>query len=229
MFSHSALIIDDDAWIRRILCKMLLTNGFEKCHHANNGYEGIAKATLFLPSLILLDVEMPELDGKQTLRILKQAEYIKHIPVLIVSGTLSPDIVSEMLMLGASNIIGKPFTAATIHQKLLQIFGESGLRKISTRQELFDLPFLKSSSSTNKKLSLDDDSEFDINSTEQSKQTSPDSTRTTEINISSPQKNNLQNIQNKSDGGNKEAVRAYSDYVTKNEDTIKELLENLPK
>ena len=225
MFLHSSLIIDDDAWMRRILCKILLPEGFEKCHHASNGYEGIAKATLYLPTIILLDIEMPELDGKQTLRILKQMEHVKHIPVLVVSGVLTSEIVSEVMDLGAASIVGKPFTATTIHNKLIQIFGEDGLNKISNQQPIVPIkltktgdPFSTANIGENEQTfsTFDYNKEFDIDDSDIIDQSAED-----ELNIL--EKTATTNIPQK------EAAKAYKENLTKNKNVIKDLIENLSK
>ena len=85
MASYSALIIDDDVWMQRILSKTLQSYGFRTTYLASNGYEGIGLAVEHQPTLIIVDILMPELTGHMTLKVLKHIKLTKSIPVVVVS------------------------------------------------------------------------------------------------------------------------------------------------
>ena len=79
------LIVDDSRTVVAAFTKVLTQAGF-KTISAVNGTEGVAKAKLEQPDLILMDVVMPGLNGFQATRQIRKAEETSHIPIIIVSG-----------------------------------------------------------------------------------------------------------------------------------------------
>ena len=130
MNENSVLIIDDDIWMQRILSKTLESYGFSKTFMASNGFEGIALAVEYKPTLIILDIFMPELSGHLTLKILKNIKITSRIPVLMVSALSDTENLGLAVKSGTAGFISKPFTKATIYDKLLAIFGKEKLEII---------------------------------------------------------------------------------------------------
>lgn len=79
------LIVDDSRTVVAAFTKVLTQAGF-KTISAPNGEEGVAKAKLEQPDLILMDVVMPGLNGFQATRQIRKSETTSHIPIIIVSG-----------------------------------------------------------------------------------------------------------------------------------------------
>ncbi len=131
MSLFSALIIDDDIWMQRILSKTLQGYGFKKIYLSSNGFDGIASAVENVPDLIVLDILMPDLSGHQTLKVLKTIKDTKEIPVLIVSALSDVENLGLAVKSGTAGFISKPFTRATVFEKLLDIFGREKLEFIS--------------------------------------------------------------------------------------------------
>jgi len=86
------LIVDDDPDIRSIEAAVLETLGGFSIAEAQNGIEGIRKATSLQPRLIVLDLQMPEKDGFETLQELRSTSETRHIPVIIASGIDSAEV-----------------------------------------------------------------------------------------------------------------------------------------
>ncbi|OGU11674.1 MAG: hypothetical protein A2X61_05400 [Ignavibacteria bacterium GWB2_35_12] len=133
MAEYRALIIDDDIWMQRILSKTLESYGFKTLLSAN-GIEGIALAVEYVPNLIILDILMPELSGQLTLKILKKIKMTKHIPILMVSAMSNTENLGLAVKAGVAGFISKPFTRATVFEKLITIFGKDNLDKIAAGQ-----------------------------------------------------------------------------------------------
>lgn len=131
MVEYSALVIDDDIWMQRILSKTLQSYGFNKVYLASNGYEGINLAIEHLPEIIILDILMPDLSGHQTLKLLKSIKRTKTIPVLVVSALSDTENLGRAVKLGVNGFITKPFTRTTIFEKLVGIFGIDRMEKIA--------------------------------------------------------------------------------------------------
>lgn len=103
--NESILIIDDEVQIRRLLEITLSSNGY-RIFSAATGHEGIQKAVSHTPVLILLDLGLPDADGLEILRKLREW-YQK--PIIILSVRSSEDDIVKALDLGANDYLTKPF------------------------------------------------------------------------------------------------------------------------
>ena len=128
---YSVLIVDDDIWMQRILSKTLQSYGFKRTYLASNGFEGIALAVEHAPSLIIMDIMMPELSGHLTMKIIKSIRHTKHIPVIMVSALSDTENLGLAVKSGTAGFISKPFTRATVYEKLSSIFGKEKLDMIA--------------------------------------------------------------------------------------------------
>lgn len=128
---YSALIIDDDVWMQRILSKTLTGFGFKQTYLASNGFDGIALAVEHKPNLIILDIIMPDLTGHLALRILKTIKLTRDIPVVMVSALSDVENLGKAVKSGTAGFISKPFTRATVFDKLIDVFGKEKLEMIS--------------------------------------------------------------------------------------------------
>ncbi len=116
----SILIVDDNSWMQRILAKILLSYGL-KAHFASNAFEALNIAVDEKPEAIILDIVMPEINGLQTLRLLKSISCTRAIPVLMITAAPDPKTLGQAVSFGADGFIHKPFTRASIHDKLVQV------------------------------------------------------------------------------------------------------------
>lgn len=102
---ENILIIDDEIQIRRLLEITLSANGY-RITEAANGREGLSLAASYNPALILLDLGLPDTDGQQILKKLREW-YLK--PVIILSVRNSEEEIISALDNGANDYITKPF------------------------------------------------------------------------------------------------------------------------
>jgi two-component system response regulator CpxR len=100
------LIIEDDPLISRMYKRLFTLEGYE-VEIANNGQEGLQKVKTTNPSIILLDVMMPTLNGLQTLEILKSDPETKMIPVIMLSNLTGEQDAEEAINKGAVKYIVK--------------------------------------------------------------------------------------------------------------------------
>ncbi|SRR6266567_88286 len=100
------LIVEDDPLISRMYNRLFTLEGYE-VEIANNGEEGITKAKTTSPSLILLDVMMPTMNGLQTLEVLKSDLQTKMIPVIMLSNLTGEQDAEDALNKGAIKYIVK--------------------------------------------------------------------------------------------------------------------------
>ncbi|MCL2186288.1 MAG: diguanylate cyclase [Treponema sp.] len=109
---NSLLIVDDENANLKILTHILGQD--YTIYTATNGKNAIKKALELLPDMILLDILMPEMDGYQTLSIIKNTEIINKIPVVFITGLDSEEDEEKGLSLDAADYITKPFSAPVV-------------------------------------------------------------------------------------------------------------------
>ena len=108
MSKKTILAIDDEPDVLDFLRLVLEKSGYEVVT-APNGTDGLIKAHVERPDLILLDIMMEEMDGWETLRLLRLDEECADIPVVIVSARAEPRDKIRGLQEGAVDYITKPF------------------------------------------------------------------------------------------------------------------------
>ena len=102
---HRILVIDDEAAIRRFLHSALSSEEF-RLHEAESGHEGLSAATAFRPDVILLDLGLPDLDGVEVIRRIREWS---NIPIIILSVREQEHDKVAALDAGADDYITKPF------------------------------------------------------------------------------------------------------------------------
>jgi two-component system, OmpR family, alkaline phosphatase synthesis response regulator PhoP len=118
------LIIDDEESIQTVVKFGLnLTTPWE-VFTASSGAEGISKAQLEHPDVILLDVMMPEMDGISTFRELQRRDNTQHIPVIFLTAKAQASEKRLFTDVGVDGVITKPFNAMDLAQQIVGILTE---------------------------------------------------------------------------------------------------------
>ena len=118
----SVLVIDDEADVARLVGKML-GKSYDVLIAAD-GEEGLARAASELPDLILLDLNMPKLDGWEVCRRLKANSRLQGIPVVMMTaGFSTPDDADRAFALGAAEYLVKPFVREVLVHNVERILG----------------------------------------------------------------------------------------------------------
>ena len=103
------VLLVDDAPMNLATLDSLLTTSNIKVLVAENGEQALQRATSFIPDLILMDVMMPEMDGFEACRRLKQQESTKDIPVIFITSLIDQRSTLEGFAAGGVDYIAKPF------------------------------------------------------------------------------------------------------------------------
>jgi two-component system, OmpR family, KDP operon response regulator KdpE len=125
MSNPSILIIDDEAQIRKLLTITLQSNGC-KVIEASTGKEGIRVVSNHPPDLVLLDLGLPDEDGHQVLKHLR--EWYTN-PVIIISVQSAEDDIIKALDNGANDYIVKPFRTGELLARVRSALRKAGLEK----------------------------------------------------------------------------------------------------
>ena len=102
------LSIDDSRTIRLLLARLFRPFACE-WREASNGEEGLAAATREKPNLIILDYNMPVMDGVTMLRKMREDPELKRTPVIMLTAEAGPDNLATVARLGVRDYVIKPF------------------------------------------------------------------------------------------------------------------------
>lgn len=117
------LVIEDEEILRESILNILNINGFSAIE-AGDGQSGLQLAKEVVPDLILCDVKMPELDGFEVLKALRQDPLTADIPLLFLTAGNIQNVVQQGQQLGATGYLTKPFTTAQLLEAINQELGD---------------------------------------------------------------------------------------------------------
>lgn len=116
-YAPTILIIEDYSDTRELLSAMLRVRGYHVLE-AEDGLEGLLKATAMYPDLIIMDLSLPEMDGVEAARHIHSQRKLSHIPIFVVSAYLTEDVRADALAAGCVEVFPKPFDADVLLEKI---------------------------------------------------------------------------------------------------------------
>src|SRR5512142_1588810 len=120
----TVLIIEDHADMRELLSWQVELMGFVPIT-AKHGKEGVEKAVSEKPHLILMDIMMPGMDGRETARTLRANSDTKDIPILAATALFRDSDLKSCLEAGCNGYIVKPFTFQELQAKLRELIPQT--------------------------------------------------------------------------------------------------------
>lgn len=117
------LVVDDDLITRKLMERLLVTDGYAvRLAGSRDEFIGAMRQAP-QPALILLDVNMPDMDGFSVLTRLRQHAAARNVPVVMVTASAAPEEVARAFSLGADGYLSKPFKVGVVRSLLKEIFG----------------------------------------------------------------------------------------------------------
>jgi two-component system chemotaxis response regulator CheY len=116
------LVVDDFSTMRRIVRNLLKELGFTNVDEAEDGIVALQKLRGEQFDFIVSDWNMPNMTGIDLLKAIRADAALKHLPVLMVTAEAKKENIIEAAKAGANGYVVKPFTAATLDEKLNKIF-----------------------------------------------------------------------------------------------------------
>ena len=116
------LVVDDFSTMRRIVRNLLKELGYTNVDEAEDGVAAMQKLTAGGFDFIVSDWNMPNMTGIELLRAVRANPQLAHLPLLMITAEAKKENIIEAAQAGASGYIVKPFTAATLSEKLGKIF-----------------------------------------------------------------------------------------------------------
>ena len=119
--AKNILICDDAAFMRMMIKDILTKNGYEIAGEAENGVKAVETYNETKPDLVLMDITMPEMDGIQALKKIKEAD--PNACVIMCSAMGQQAMVIESIQAGAKDFIVKPFQADRVLEAVKKVIG----------------------------------------------------------------------------------------------------------
>lgn len=149
--SFCILVVDDSRTLRRILIRELNSLGFQNILEAADGLEAIEAVRSKAVDLMLLDMEMPELDGLGVLAQLKSDDVYKSLPIIVISGADQFEKTIKCIEIGAEDYLPKPFDPillrarifSSLEKKRLRDLDKKHLEMLNQEKELLEIEQLK--------------------------------------------------------------------------------------
>jgi len=114
------LVVEDDVSVRELIVTTLEGAGYA-VSVAEDGIEGLSHLNQKRPAAILLDVNMPRMDGFTMLQRLQADAELKELPVLMLTARSAPEDIRKAIHLGARDYIGKPFEPRQLLRRIDRI------------------------------------------------------------------------------------------------------------
>ncbi len=121
MTASTVLVVEDDPSVRGLLQTLLSAEGYDVVT-ASDGLAGLVKAAATHPSLILLDLMMPDLGGVRVLEELRDDPELSETPVVVVTGKVEA-VPGMRSLLGEDNVFVKPFAVAELLSRVADVTG----------------------------------------------------------------------------------------------------------
>ena len=119
--AKNILICDDAAFMRMMIKDILTKNGYNIAGEAENGQKAVEKYAEVQPDLVLMDITMPEMDGIEALKKIKEAD--PAASVIMCSAMGQQAMVIESIQSGAKDFIVKPFQADRVIEAVQKVVG----------------------------------------------------------------------------------------------------------
>ena len=123
--SGNILIVDDSATVRQMVKRTLAMSGLDvdEIYEAGNGIEALARLADHHVDVMMVDINMPTMNGIQLLERMKQSDRLKDIPVVIASTEGSQTRIDQLRRDGAYVYVRKPFKPEQVRDVLIPLLG----------------------------------------------------------------------------------------------------------
>ena len=121
------LVVDDDFSSRRLLERIIRSHFKYEVLQAQDGSEALQTMFKELPDLVLLDMQMPVVNGLEVLETMSKNSTLSSIPVIACTGLKNDKLVKQVISYGVKSYVVKPIESAAIIEKIAAIFESEGI------------------------------------------------------------------------------------------------------
>lgn len=117
------LVVDDSRFVRLSIMKMLRSGGFDIAGEAEDGLIAIEKFKALKPDLVIMDIMMPNMDGIEAIKKIRQID--PNSKIIVCSSLHQPEVIKDATLAGALKFIFKPFEMNSLVQSVNEVLKQS--------------------------------------------------------------------------------------------------------
>lgn len=119
----SFLIVEDSAYMRTILRTILMGFGSRKIYEAEDGADGLEKLEAYGPDIVIVDWEMPVLNGPEMIRFIRNPDGFRHafVPIILLTAYTERRRIIQARTLGVHEVLRKPVSPKALYQRVASI------------------------------------------------------------------------------------------------------------
>jgi chemosensory pili system protein ChpA (sensor histidine kinase/response regulator) len=118
------MVVDDSITVRKVTGRLLERNGMD-VETAKDGVEALAMLQDYRPDIMLLDIEMPRMDGFEVARNMRSSEQLSDIPIIIITSRTGDKHRDHAMELGVKRYLGKPYQESDLLENIHNVLEES--------------------------------------------------------------------------------------------------------
>jgi two-component system cell cycle response regulator DivK len=122
MTGQTVLVVEDTPANIKLVTMLLEKDGYQVLQ-AENGTDGIRLAQLYLPDIILMDIQLPDMDGLTAIRLLREGEETRHLKIVALTAFAMEGDEDKMLENGCDGYIAKPIRYQSFLQEVKRVLG----------------------------------------------------------------------------------------------------------
>lgn len=117
---RKVLIVDDDKELVELIVDVLERDGRFETRSVNNGFDAGVMVKEYRPDVLVLDVMLPDINGKQVCERVRADKSLEELRIVCISGMVEPDKIDELKVAGANDFLQKPFEVETLVDRICQ-------------------------------------------------------------------------------------------------------------
>ncbi len=121
------MVVDDSLTVRKITGRLLVREGY-RMETAKDGVDALEKMHDLTPDLVLLDVEMPRMDGFELARIMRSDSALKHVPIIMITSRTAEKHRNHAAEIGVNVYLGKPYQEALLLGHIAEFLSEKSVQ-----------------------------------------------------------------------------------------------------
>ena len=117
------LVVDDDYYMRKVIRSLLLASGIKTFYDAPDGRTGLEAIMTLNPDVVILDWEMPDINGAEFMRVVRSPLTfpMPAVPIVMLTGHVERENVVEAVRLGVNEFLCKPVSARALYERIVAI------------------------------------------------------------------------------------------------------------
>ena len=119
---RTVMIVDDSVTVRKVTSRLMERQGWDVVT-AKDGLDAVTQLQDIYPDIVLLDIEMPKIDGFEVLRRVRADERLKNLPIIMITSRTGEKHQQQALELGVNKFLGKPFQEANLISTIEEVIG----------------------------------------------------------------------------------------------------------